>query len=121
MAEVMFETYDVPHQPETLMSKPRRGQKTHPREYSMWRHFSGIATARTIIITGGVASAAPGLVSPFQNEIDDADTSTSTVGGKAVWYSTNKLQTVTSAEGTIFITAGYVVDGSYVDGYSDFY
>ncbi len=121
MAEVMFETYDTPHLTEKLDHPTLRGKKIHTEEYSMWRHFSGIATARTIIITGGVASAAPGLVSPFQNELDAADTSTSTAGGKAIWYSTNELQTVTSAEGTIFITAGYVVDGSYVDGYSDFY
>ena len=121
MAEVMFETYDVPHQPETLMSKPRRGQKTHAKEHSMWRHFSGIATARTIIITNGVASASPGLVSPLADQIAAADSSTTTAGGKAVWYSTNELQTVTPAEGGIFTTAGYTVTGQYSDTYDDTY
>ncbi len=121
MAEVMFNTYDIPHLTENLDHPTLRGKKIHTKEYSMWRHFSGIATARTIIITGGVASAAPGLVSPLQTQLDVADDSTSTPGGKAIWYSTNETQTVTSAEGAIFTTAGYVVDGKYVDVYGDFY
>ena len=121
MAEVMFETYDTPHLTENLDHPTLRGRKIHTKEFSMWRHFSGVATARTIIITGGVASASPGLVSPLADQIAAADDSVSTPGGKAVWYSTNEIQTVTSAEGTIFTTAGYVVDGRYVDGYSDFY
>ncbi len=103
------------------MPKLRRGQRSHAKEHSMWRHFSGIATARTIIITSGVASASPGLVSPLQDQLDAADTSTSTAGGKAIWYSGNEAQTVTSAEGDIFVTAGYHVDGRYVDGYNDLY
>ena len=92
----------------------------------MWRHFSGIATARTIIIANGVASASPGLVSPTQTLLDLADDSTSTAGGKAIWYSTDEAQTITTAEGVIFANAGYIVDGregvaDYVDGYSDIY
>ena len=126
MAEVMFNTYDTPHLTENLDHPTLRGKKIHTRQYSMWRHFSGIATARTIIIAGGVASASPGLVAPFQTELDVADNSTSTAGGKAIWYSTNVNQTVTTAEGVIFVNAGYIVDGregvaDYVDGYSDTY
>ena len=119
MAEVMFNTYDVPHQTEE--PPKRRGKKIHTDKHSMWRHFSGIATARTIIIASGVASASPGLVSPTQTLLDLADNSTSTAGGKAIWYATNQTQTVTTAEGTIFTTAGYVVDNKYVDVYGDYY
>ena len=121
MAEVMFETYDTPHLTEKLDHPTLRGRKIHTKEHSMWRHFSGIATARTIIITNGVASASPGLVSPLQDQLNAADNSTSTSGGKAIWYSTNEDQTVTSVEGTIFTTAGYVVDGRYIDAYPNFY
>ena len=105
MAEVLFQTYDTPHQPESV---------GHGENWSLWRWYSGIATARTIIITGGVATPSPGRVHPSTDEIDAADDSTSTAGGKAIWYSTDvgdndTTQTVTSAEGTIFTTAGYTV------------
>ena len=100
MAGVMFDTYDTPHQPESV---------GHGENWSLWRWYSGIATARTIIITAGVASPSPGRVYPSTDEIDAADDSTSTAGGKAIWYATNETQTVTSAEGTIFTTAGYDV------------
>ena len=96
----MFDTYDTPHQPESV---------SHGENWSLWRWYSGIATARTIIITGGVASPSPGRVYPSIDEINAADDSTSTAGGRAIWYSTNENQTVTSAEGTIFTTAGYSV------------
>ena len=121
MAEVMFNTYDIPHLTENLDHPTLRGRKIHTREHSLWRHFSGIATARTIVITGGVASASPGLVNPTIDQINNPDSSTSTAGGKAVWYATNQTQTVTTAEGTIFTTAGYVVDNKYVDVYGDYY
>ena len=121
MAEVMFHTYDTSHQPEVPKPEPKlRGRRTHTKEYSLWRHYSGIATARTIIIASGVASAFPGLVSPSQNLIDLADNSTSTSSGKAIWYATNEAQTITSAEHAIFLTAGYPVTG-YFAAYGDVY
>lgn len=100
MAGVLFETYDVPHRPEAT---------GHDKKWSLWRWFSGIATARIIIITGGVATASPGAATATVDQIAAADDSTSTADGKAVWYATNETQTVTASEGTIFTTAGYAV------------
>jgi hypothetical protein len=97
MTLVNFTTYDKPHIPEP-------GHE----EFSMWRYFSGIATARTIIITSGVATAAPGMVNPTQTELDNADAGTGE-NGKAIWRSSNETQTVNTTEGTILTTAGYTV------------
>ncbi len=99
-AKVTIDTYDTPHQPESI---------GHSEKYSLWRWFSGIATARTVIITGGVATPSPGAVHPTVTQLDDADDSTTTAGGKAIWYSTGSDQVVSTAEGIILATAGYTV------------
>ena len=83
----------------------------HGKELSLWRWFDGFRTPHTVIITDGVANAAPGYAVIPGDAIADADSSTSDTEyeGKAVWSSKRAPHTVTAAEGTILTTAGYVV------------
>jgi hypothetical protein len=100
MPTVTLPTYDVPHRAESV---------GHAKKWSLWRWYSGIATALVTIITSGVATAFPGLAVPTVDQINDADDSTSTTNGKAAWYSTGSDQSVTLAEAAILQTAGYTV------------
>ncbi|KKK59139.1 hypothetical protein LCGC14_3037390, partial [marine sediment metagenome] len=51
VATVTFTTYDTPWGAESV---------GHGVKHSLWRWYDGFRTARTIIITGGVATASPG-------------------------------------------------------------
>ncbi len=84
----------------------------HAKRWSLWRWFDGFRNPHTVIITGGVANAAPGYATTNTDDIEGADASTSTsqaYEGKAIWTSHHAPHTVTSAEGTILTTAGYTV------------
>ncbi len=84
----------------------------HAKKWSLWRWFDGFRTPHLVIITGGVANAAPGLTSATTDQIEAADASTSAsqaYAGKAIWSSHHNPHTVTSGEGTILTTAGYTV------------
>ena len=84
----------------------------HSSKFSLWRWFDGFRTPFMVIITGGVASTAPGVTHPTTAQIEAADASTSDsqeFAGLAVWSSKNQPHTVTAGEGTILTTAGYTV------------
>lgn len=75
---------------------------------SLWRHYgTPIATGYSVLITGGVATASPGRISPTAGDIAAADAG-SGEGGKA-WFRGGITYTVTSAEQTILEAAGYTV------------
>lgn len=73
---------------------------------SLWRHYGlPIQTSYSVLITGGVATTAPGRKSPTAGNIADADDG-SGEGGKA-WFRGGISYEITSAEETILIAAGY--------------
>ena len=95
------------------MPIPTEGEK-----FSLWRHYGlPIQTSYSVLITGGVATTAPGKISPTAGEIADADTG-SGEGGKA-WFRGGIAYTVTSAEAVILAAAGYTIVGpGFSDGFS---
>ena len=77
-------------------------------ENMFWVHYGkAIPTGYSVLITGGAASASPGLISPTAGDIAAAD-SGSGEGGKA-WFRGGITYTVTEAEKTILEAAGYTV------------
>ena len=94
----------------------------HGKDYSMWRHYAGvIPTPYVVIITDGVANASPGTVSPSVHTIKgNAEVPNATASyagadagsgdaGLAV-FTGGRTYTVTSAEETILLAAGYTMD-----------
>ena len=74
--------------------------------FSLWRHYGlPIQTSYSVLITGGVATTAPGKISPTAGEIADADAG-SGEGGKA-WFRGGISYTITDAEETILCAAGF--------------
>lgn len=96
------ETYGKPILPET------QGGETE--EYSMWRHYgTPIQVGYSVLITGGEATPSPGTVSPTNGDCNAADTG-SGEGGLA-WFRGGITYTVSDAEETILVAAGYTMDG----------
>lgn len=78
--------------------------------HSMWRHYgSPIPVGYTVLITSGVASTYPGLVSPSTDQIAAADAGS---GEEGLAYFRGGIEyTITSAEDAILTSAGYTVKG----------
>ena len=94
----------------------------HGERYSLWRHYAGvIPTPYVVLITGGVATPSPGTVSPSVHDIKgNAEVPNATASytgadsgsgdaGLAV-FTGGITYTVTSAEETILLAAGYTMD-----------
>ena len=94
----------------------------HPKESSLWRHYSGvIPTPYVVLITDGVATPSPGTVSPSVNDMrGNANVPNATASysgadagsgdaGYAI-FTGGRTYTVTSAEETILLAAGYSMD-----------
>ncbi len=109
MATVAFTSYDIPHGAESV---------GHGEEWSLWRWYNGIAVGRVIMITNGVATPSPGAATATADQYAAADAG-SGQDGKAIWHTTDGAVTVTSAEATILIAAGYTLGllrSTYVEG-----
>ncbi len=78
------------------------------------RHYDGVDTAYSVLITGGVATPYPGRAVPAAGDINDADDG-SGEGGKA-WFRGGITYTVTDAEQVILCAAGYGEDEDLVCG-----
>ena len=76
-------------------------------DWSLMRWYD-FQVGRSVLITGGVASVYPGVVSPSQDDINAADAG-SGMGGKAAFIG-GRTYTVTAGEQTILEAAGYTVD-----------
>ena len=94
----------------------------HSAVYSMWRYHGGvIPTPYVVLITDGVATPSPGIVSPSVHDMKgnaEVPNATSTVAGAdsgsgdagyAV-FTGGRTYTVTAAEVTILEAAGYTMD-----------
>ncbi len=99
MPTIAFTSYDVPHDDESV---------GHAEKWSLWRWYGGIAVSRVIMITNGVATPSPGAATATADQYADADTG-SGQGGKAIWHTSDGAVTVTAAEATILIAAGYTL------------
>lgn len=89
---------------------PDRREETQgaANDNMFWGHYGkAIPTGYSVLITGGVATASPGTITPTAGDIADSD-SGSGEGGKA-WFRGGNVYTVTSAEQTILEAAGYTV------------
>ncbi len=109
MPIVEFTSYDVPHDDESV---------GHAEKWSLWRWYSGHAVSRVIMITNGVATPSPGAATATADQYADADAG-SGQGGKAIWHSSDGAVTITAAEATILIAAGYTLGllrSTYVEG-----
>ena len=108
--------------PETFTTPLNAESLGHGEEFSLWRHYAGvIPTPYVAIITGGVANASPGVVSPSVHTIKgNAEVPNATASytgadagsgdaGLAV-FTGGITYTVTSAEETILLAAGYSMD-----------
>jgi hypothetical protein len=108
--------------PETYLQPINDESLGHGEEFSLWRHYAGvIPTPYVVIITGGVANASPGTVSPSVHDIKgNAEVPNATASytgadagsgdaGLAV-FTGGITYTVTSAEETILLAAGYTMD-----------
>lgn len=91
----------------------RRSVKGDPR-HELWKFYDGIGTGYAVLITGGAASIHPGLATPSQDQIDAAD-SGSGEGGLA-YFAGARTYTLTGAESTILVNAGYTVIGAAAFG-----
>lgn len=100
----------------------QEGRKEHAGGYSMFRLYGGvIPTPYVVLITGGVATPYPGVVSPTVHDIKgNAEVSNATVSysgadagsgdaGLAV-FTGGRTYTVTAGEETILLAAGYTMD-----------
>lgn len=97
-------TRTIPLNPET--------QGGEGAQHSMWRHYQGvIPVGYSVLITSGVATPSPGIVSPLTTAIAAADASTSGEGDVA-WFRGGIQYTITSAEDTIIKAAGYTTSTS---------
>lgn len=76
-----------------------------PRRYNLWRYTNWRDVGYHVLITGGVATASPGTISPESDAIAAAD-SGSGEGGKA-WFRGGITYTITGTEDTILTAAGY--------------
>ena len=98
------------------------GKKEHPANHSMFRLYSGvIPTPYVVLITGGVATPSPGTVSPSVNDMrGNANVPNATASftgadagsgdaGYAI-FTGGRTYTVTAAEETILLAAGYTMD-----------
>jgi len=75
----------------------------------MQRHYQGvIPTGYSVLITDGVATPSPGMVTPTADQVAGADASSSGEGDVA-WFRGGITYTVTTAEGVILTAAGYTV------------
>jgi len=109
------DTYGVPLNAET--------QGGEGEQHSMWRHFgTPIQVGYTVLITSGVATTAPGTVSPDTNDIRGNSTEvpnatatysgvdTGSGEGGLAWFRGGITYAITNAEQTILQTAGYTMD-----------
>ncbi len=76
---------------------------------ALWRFFDGIPTGQTVLIVGGAASTYPGLVAPTEEVLATADAG-SGHNGLAAFIGGHQW-TLTSAEATILVAAGYTTAG----------
>jgi len=87
---------------------PDRIEQRFGGRAGLFRHYGQpIAVGYSVLITSGVASASPGVVSPDVNQLAATDAG-SGEDGKA-WFTGGKTYTVTSAEQTILEAAGHTV------------
>ena len=73
----------------------------------LWRFYDGVVTGYSVLITGGVASTYPGVVSPSTDDINAAD-SGSGMASKGAFIG-GRTYTVTAGEKTILEDADYTV------------
>lgn len=97
MADFTPPTFKQPFNPES---------QDHPK-YSLWRWYAGYNTPYSVLITDGVATPYPGTVSPTIADTANADAG-SGEGGQA-WFRGGITYSVTSAEETILVAAGYTI------------
>ena len=93
---------------------------SHKRK--LWRQYGRpIPTPYVVMITGGVVTPYPGLVTvSTRTKFGNAD-SGSGEGGRAVWYG-GRVYDITTAEATLLDAAGYdLYAGVYTDTYHDIY
>jgi hypothetical protein len=113
MSQFTPDTFTIPINPE---------DNGHGEDFSLWRHYAGvIKTPYVVIIKSGVATPAPGTVSPTVHDIKgNAEVPNATASytgadagsgdaGLAV-FTGGRTYTVTAAEETILLAAGYTMD-----------
>lgn len=76
-----------------------------PKRFNVWRFTNWRDVGYNVFITGGVATATPGVIGPEADTIAAADDG-SGEGGKA-WFRGGITYTITAAEETILQAAGY--------------
>lgn len=83
----------------------------HDRQSPLWRFYDdAIEVGYSVLITGGTATAAPGVVSPPIGDVNATDDG-SGENGRA-WFRGGIPYEITSAEETILTNAGY---GDYIE------
>lgn len=108
--------------PETFGEAVGREARHRESGHSMWRLYgTPIPTPYVVIITGGVATPSPGVVSPSVHDIkgnpEVPNATASYTGadagsgddGRAV-FTGGRTYTVTAGEETILLAAGYTMD-----------
>ena len=107
----------------------------HGEEFSLWRHYGNvIETPYVVLITGGVVTPYPGVVSPTVHDMKgNAEVPNATAsytgadvgsgeGGRAVFYG-GRTYDITDAEAFLLLAAGYSAgeDWPVGQGYDDIY
>lgn len=78
-----------------------------PRRYNLWRWTNWRDVGYNVLITGGTATASPGVLAPEADDIAAADDG-SGEGGKA-WFRGGITYEVNGTESTALTSAGYTV------------
>ena len=93
------------------MAGPEQNHKGVP---DFWRFYRQLPVGYHVLITGGSATAFPGVQGVTTEELDDAD-SGSGEGGKA-WFRGGQTYRITGAEYDDIAAAGAYTEGTYVQG-----